>query len=201
MAFQIHLAYSPPPKKLTLEDLMLKQDASASPIAGTSPFPLLSAEGVRAYRRGLFRQTVFDNCAGSPFPGTLTLRDVEKQSRFIRDFWTHPRTMSIVSEAMGVPLEVVMPTEIGHTNIQVEGDTIDEMTSKLAVEPSTDKVELTDEERAYDPLKDSRAIIPWQYVLNQAPTHCRPSWTSVDPTTATTHIRMSVSSCSARRTA
>lgn len=148
-----------------MEDLMLKQDDSASPIAGTTPFPLLSREGARAYRRGLFKQNVLDECASSPFPGTLVLRDVEKQSKFIHDFWTHPRTMSIVSEAMGVPLEVVMPTEIGHTNIQVEGDTIAEMTRKLRVEPSAEAVELTAEEKSYDPLKDSRAIIPWQYVV------------------------------------
>ncbi|KAI8716629.1 hypothetical protein NCS52_00957100 [Fusarium sp. LHS14.1] len=159
----IHLDYSPPEKQFTMKDLLLDQGPSASSIAGTTPFPLLSREGVRAYRRGLFQQNVLDNCASSPFPGTLVLRDVEKQSKFIKDFWTHPQTVRIVSEAMGVPLEVVMPTEIGHTNIQVEGATVSEMTKKLKVEPSAEKVELSAEERAYDPLKDSSAIIPWHY--------------------------------------
>lgn len=70
--------------------------------------------------------------------------------------------MRIVSEAVGVPLDVIMPTEIGHTNIQVEGTTVSEMTKKLKVEPTAEKVELTVEERAYDPLKDASAIIPWQ---------------------------------------
>jgi hypothetical protein len=145
-----------------MQDLLLKQSATASPIAGTTPFPLLSPKGVRAYRKALFQQNVIDKCASSPFPGTLVLRDAAKHSQFIKDFWTHPETMRIVSEASGVPLEVVMPTEIGHTNIQVQGTTISEMTSNLRIEPSVEKLDLSPEDRAYDPLKDKSSIIPWQ---------------------------------------
>jgi hypothetical protein len=72
--------------------------------------------------------------------------------------------MRIVSEAVDVPLEVVMPTEIGHTNIQTQGTTITEMAGNLKVEPSVEKLELSPEDRAYDPLKDKSSIIPWQYV-------------------------------------
>ena len=145
-----------------MQELLLSQGPTASPIAGTVPFPLLSAEGVKAYRRALFQKDVIDKCASSPFPGTLVLRDAVKQSKFVNDFWTHPETMRIVSEAVGVPLEVVMPTEIGHTNIQVEGTTIAEMASNLKAEPAVEKLELSDEDRCYDPLKDASAIIPWQ---------------------------------------
>lgn len=56
-----------------------------------------------------------------------------------------------------------MQTEIGHTNIQTKGGTIEEMVSELSVEPQTTKVPLTDEDRAYDPLQAS-TIIPWQLV-------------------------------------
>ncbi|KAH8700757.1 hypothetical protein BGW36DRAFT_395782 [Talaromyces proteolyticus] len=160
---KIHLHYSPPEKKITMQDLLLDQTTDTSSVAGTTAFPLLSREGVRAYRRALFQQNVLDQCASSPFPGTLVLRGAHKQSKFIKNFWTHPETMRIVSEAMGVPLDVIMPTEIGHTNIQVEGATISEMTKKLKVEPAVEKVELSPEERAYDPLKDASAIIPWHY--------------------------------------
>ncbi|KAJ5814199.1 uncharacterized protein N7503_000949 [Penicillium pulvis] len=159
----VHLNYVPPEKKITMQDLLLNQSATATPIAGTVPFPLLSPQGVRAYRKALFQQNVIEKCASSPFPGTLVLRDAVKHSRFIRDFWTHPETMRIVSDASGVPLEVVMPTEIGHTNIQAEGATIAEMASNLKVEPSVEKLELSPEERAYDPLKDETSIIPWHY--------------------------------------
>ena len=145
-----------------MQDLLLNQSATATSIAGTVPFPLLSPQGVRAYRKALFQPNVIDKCASSPFPGTLVLRDAVKHSRFIRDFWTHPETMKIVSDAVGVPLEVVMPTEIGHTNIQAEGATIAEMVNNLKVEPSVEKLELSPEDQAYDPLKDETSIIPWQ---------------------------------------
>ncbi|OQE92509.1 hypothetical protein PENNAL_c0007G02178 [Penicillium nalgiovense] len=158
---KVHLNYTPPSKKFTMQELLLRQSPAASPIAGTVPFPLLSAEGMKAYRRALFQEDVIDKCASLPFQGTLVLRDAGKQSKFINGFWTHPETMSIVSEAVGVPLEVVMPTEIGHTNIQVEGTTIAQMASNLRVEPAVEKVKLSDEERSYNPLKDDSAIIPW----------------------------------------
>lgn len=145
-----------------MKEPLLDESDTTSPVAGTVPFPLLSPAGVRAYRRALFQRTVISQCASSPFPGTLVLRDAVKHSTFIQDFWTHPETMRIVSEAAGVPLEVVMPTEIGHTNIQVEGATVSEMASNLNVEPSVGKEELSDEDRSYDPLKDEKSIIPWQ---------------------------------------
>ncbi|OJJ67075.1 hypothetical protein ASPBRDRAFT_200245 [Aspergillus brasiliensis CBS 101740] len=160
---KVHLNYVPPGNKFTMQDLGLKQSATASPIAGTTPFPMLSPKGVKAYRKALFQQDVLDKCASSPFPGTLVLRDTVKHSQFIKDFWIHPETMKIVSEACGVPLDVIMPTEIGHTNIQVEGTTISEMCSNLKVEPSVEKVDLSPEERSYDPLKDKSSIIPWHY--------------------------------------
>ncbi|KAJ5851752.1 uncharacterized protein N7529_011137 [Penicillium soppii] len=160
---KVHLNYVPPIKKFTMEELLLDSSTTTSPIAGTVPFPLLSAEGVRAYRRALFQKEVIENCASSPFPGTLVLRDAVKKSKFINDFWTHPDTMRFVSEAIGVPLEVVMPTEIGHTNIQVQGTTIAEMASNLRVEPTAETLELSPEDRAYDPLTDKSSIIPWHY--------------------------------------
>ncbi|KAJ5794952.1 hypothetical protein N7457_001551 [Penicillium paradoxum] len=160
---RVHLNYTPPLKKFTMDDLLLNPSPTASPIAGTVPFPLLSAEGVRAYRRALFQRNVVEKCATSPFPGTLVLRDAAKHSKFVHDLWTHPETLKIVSEAVGVPLEVVMPTEIAHTNIQVQGNTISEMSRNLRIEPTLEKVELTPEEQAYDPLKDASAIIPWHY--------------------------------------
>jgi hypothetical protein len=176
-----------------MQDLLLQPSPTASPIAGTTPFSLLSPKGVRAYRKALFQQEIIDQCASSPFPGTLVLRNAVKHSQFIKDFWTHPETMRIVSDACGVPLEIVMPTEIAHTNIQVEGATISEMTSNLKVEPSVEQLDLTPEDRAYDPLKDESSIIPWQYVSIYLCGSLVPSRTVMaDFTKATTLIPMSV---------
>ncbi|KAL3418752.1 hypothetical protein PVAG01_10468 [Phlyctema vagabunda] len=159
---KIHLAYVPPKKKFTLQDLKIKPSATSSEIAGTAPFPILSHEGVRAYRRALFRRDVIEKCASVPHPGTLILRNAAEYSRFIEDFWTHPATMRLVSDAAGLPLSIVMRTEIAHTNIQTEGSTIEEMIQELSVEPPTEKIPLTEEEKAYDPL-NSNSIIPWHY--------------------------------------
>lgn len=146
---------------MTLEDLKLQPTATSTQVAATCPFPILSPEGVRAYRRSLFSPNVLQNCAASPGPGTLTLRNAAAHSTFVDEFWNHPQTMRILSEAAGVPLSIVMKTEIGHTNIQTRGSTVDEMVSELKVEPEMTKVPLTEEQRSYDPLKDS-SIIPWQ---------------------------------------
>ncbi|KAJ9646196.1 hypothetical protein H2204_000859 [Knufia peltigerae] len=159
---KIHLACELPTKSFTFEDLNLQPSATSTNIAATLPFPILSAEGVRAYRRSLFTTKVLHNCAGRPGPATLTLRNAAEYSTFIKQFWTHPETTRLLSEAAGVPLRIVMQTEIGHTNIQTKGGTIEEMVSELSVEPQTTKVPLTDEDRAYDPLQAS-TIIPWHY--------------------------------------
>ncbi|KAH8807376.1 hypothetical protein F5884DRAFT_880389 [Xylogone sp. PMI_703] len=158
----LHLDYSAPKKKLTLQDLKLKGSPTSSEVAATVPFPLLSAEGVRAYRRSLFHPNIIEKCASTFQPGSLVLRNAAEYSKFINDFWTHPETLRIVSEAAGLPLSIVMRTEIGHTNVQCQGSTISEMVAELRAEPDTTKVELTDEERAYDPLK-ANSIIPWHY--------------------------------------
>lgn len=67
-----------------------------------------------------------------------------------------------MSDAAGVPLSVVTPIEIAHTNIQGSGTNVAEMASALQVDPSNERVALTDEDRAYDPLKEA-SIIPWHY--------------------------------------
>ena len=54
-----------------------------------------------------------------------------------------------------------MPTEIGHTNIQVSGS--GDVLSQLKIQPSQEARPLTKEEESYDPLSGS-SVIPWQYV-------------------------------------
>ncbi|RDW88548.1 hypothetical protein BP6252_00580 [Coleophoma cylindrospora] len=159
---KIHLAYEAPKTRLTLSDLKIQGSATSTPIAATSPFPILSHEGILAYRRALFRRDVLHKCAFPAFPGTLILRNAAEHSTFIEDFWTHPETLRLVSDAAGVPLSIVMRTEIGHTNIQTSGRSLNEMIDSLSVEPDTTKIQLSDEEKAYDPLR-SNSIIPWHY--------------------------------------
>lgn len=118
-------------------------------------------EGVMAYRRAILNQDVFSKCAGYPFPGTVTLRNIARVSKFVNDLWTHPQTLSIISNVLGVKVDAIMPTEIGHTNIQVSGS--GDVLSQLSVQPSAEACPMTNEEKAYDPLSGS-SVIPWQYV-------------------------------------
>ena len=42
-----------------------------------------------------------------------------KFAKFMYEAWTHPATLAAISAAAGTQLEIVMPYEIGHTNIQM----------------------------------------------------------------------------------
>lgn len=89
------------------------------------------------------------------------LRNAAKYSDFVRDFWTHPETTRIISEALGTVVEPIMRVEIGHTNVQRRGETVEEIKRGLKAEPSIERMKLTEEEMSFDPLSDS-AIVPWQ---------------------------------------
>ncbi|OGM43416.1 hypothetical protein ABOM_007675 [Aspergillus bombycis] len=158
---ETHLNYTPPASLLTMEDLGLNGPKTSTSIAGSAPFPFLSETGVRAYRRCLMRPHILKACAKSYGAGTFILRNLAQHSKFISDLWTHPETMRIVSEVAGVPLTIIMPTEIGHTNIQTSGCTVDDLTRELEVEPRASRA-CVDKEDGYDPLRES-AVIPWHY--------------------------------------
>jgi hypothetical protein len=92
---------------------------------------------------------------------TLILRNIAKHSKFIRDLWSHPETTRIISEVAGISLTVVMPIEMGHTNIQTSSSTIQEMMPEFQIEPSSQRVETTAEEANYDRLA-ADSVVPWQ---------------------------------------
>ncbi|GAB1194502.1 hypothetical protein APSETT444_003748 [Aspergillus pseudonomiae] len=151
---EVHLNYAPPATLLTMEDLGLKGSKTSTPIAGSAPFPFLSEAGVHAYRRCLMKPHILQDCAKSYGAGTFILRNLAQHSKFISDLWTHPETMRIVSEVAGVPLTIIMPIEIGHTNIQTAGCTVDDLMRELDVEPKANSV-CMDEQDGYDPLRES----------------------------------------------
>lgn len=100
-------------------------------------------------------------CGQTYGAGTVVLRNLAQHSKFVRDLWSHPETTRIVSEVAGVPLSVIMPTEMGHTNIQTSGKTVEEALKEIKVELRGEKVEITDAQKEYDPLKEN-SVIPWQ---------------------------------------
>jgi hypothetical protein len=144
-----------------MKELHISSTPTSSPVAGTLPFSLLSREGVLNYRRELFASNIVEKCGASLKAGTMVLRGAARHSQFIHDFWTHEETMRIISDAVETPLEIIMPLEIGHTNVQTKGDTMEAMKAELKPEPSLETVELSEADKLYNPL-DEDSIIPWQ---------------------------------------
>lgn len=66
-----HLGYVPPQNKYSMDSLGLG-GKGISDVGITEPFPLLSAEGVRALRGDVFRKDVLDNYSAS-IPSRVTL--------------------------------------------------------------------------------------------------------------------------------
>ncbi|KAK4493582.1 hypothetical protein PRZ48_015249 [Zasmidium cellare] len=157
---QIHLAPPTTISTFTFADLGMREPGDEARIAGSNPFPFLSWEGVLAYRRSILSPEVVDNCARSFGKGALLLRDVSSRSKFIKDLWTHPKTLDIVRSALGVDIDIIMPYEIGHTNIQLASP--DMPLSNLQPVPQVSAVALTDEQKSYDPLS-ADSVIPWHY--------------------------------------
>ncbi|KAF7554889.1 hypothetical protein G7Z17_g2627 [Cylindrodendrum hubeiense] len=130
-----HLAYSPPARILTMEDLQL-ENTPISPIAASDPFPLLSYEAVLEHRRELFSPEVIDNCLHRHLVGSAMLRGMaQKYTPFIQSFWNSPEVLAIVSNIAGVDLVPAMNYEICHTNIQLGSDGLEGVRATPVVPP------------------------------------------------------------------
>lgn len=132
----VHLAYAPPAKTYTMDDLGLKGQGVAK-VGITEPFPLLSAEGVRALRGNVFTKAVLDNysesfvnsvylallnCALIIFIGVAVSSKLsscqvrgmgsDNLACFVKNLWSHPETVRACSEAAGMELVPIMPYEV-----------------------------------------------------------------------------------------
>lgn len=156
-----HLAYSPPTRILTMEDLQLENTAISS-IAASDPFPLLSYEAVLEHRRELFSPKVIDNCLHRTLPGSAMLRGMaQKYTPFIQSFWNSPEVLKIVSSIAGVDLVPAMNYEICHTNIQLGSEGLEGVRATPVVPPMAtttngDSRDPVDEKTNYD-----NAIVEW----------------------------------------
>ncbi|KAK3061300.1 hypothetical protein LTS18_006580 [Coniosporium uncinatum] len=115
----IHLAYEPPSKTYTLEEISLPP-SPISPIASTVPFPFLTPEAIEAHRREIFSPDVINNCMYNTLPGSVQLRGMApRYAPFIHQFWTSPEVLGIVSQLAGVDLIPVFDYDICHVNVQM----------------------------------------------------------------------------------
>lgn len=155
----IHLAYHRPAKIHSLTDLKL-DESPISPVGSTDPFPFLSAEGVRAFRRELFSKEVLDNCLYSTRPGSAQLRGMAPRfAPFAHQFWTSREVLKIVSDLAGVDLVPVMDHEICHTNVQLGPDGLDGV-KNTPMDPPALPNEYTVHKKNGEETKGN-VIVPW----------------------------------------
>ena len=153
--------YAPPKKRFTLKELVLELRPSSTPIAATTPFPLLSEKGVLTYRKALFSENVIRACSVAPYDNTLILRNAAGHSKFLHDFWNHPETLKIMSQNMKAPLVPIFPLEEAFVSLQTSSNDLEEMKKEVSVEPQHERIPISESDLNYDPLK-VKSIIPWQ---------------------------------------
>lgn len=161
-----HLAFSPPSKILTMNDLNL-DPTGLSPIATTEPFPLLSHEAVLQHRRDIFNPETLDRCMHYTRPGSVQIRGMApRYAPFIHQFWHSPEVLKIVSDIAGVELVPALDYEICHTNVQL-GPSGLEGVRKTPVEPPEATQEAIRQFENDKPKKigitpqDEKTIIEW----------------------------------------
>ena len=118
-----HLCFHPPKAVHNLTSFHFPSSITStapSQIGISEPFPLFTPSAITHLRQELFQPIVLKDCAWYPNPETCQLRGMApKYAQFMYDAWTHPATMAAINAVAGTELEIIMPYEIGHTNIQM----------------------------------------------------------------------------------
>jgi hypothetical protein len=131
-----------------------------SEAASTDPFPFLSAEGVRAFRRELFSKDVLDHCSYKTRAGSVQIRGMAPRfAPFTYRFWTSPEVLGIVSNLVGVDLIPVMDQEICHTNVQLGPDGLEGVRHTPVDPPSA--ASGYKERSNRDTGERASAVVPW----------------------------------------
>lgn len=168
-----HLRYERPASTISLSDLGLDYPQASSQTAITSPFPLLTREGVRELRGDIFRADIVGKYGSWKYPGVYRIRGYGADAPFAYSMWRSPEMLKACSDAAGVDLDVVMDYEIGQLNVQLpEGVNLDDaITENLPPAeppsaPSEDPVE-TEESAAVKGLVSAwhQDSYPWVCVL------------------------------------
>lgn len=116
---KIHLNYSPPPKVYTFTELGLPLDGT-SDFATSEPFQLATEAAVIELRRELLQPNTLKRRIHWWPRSPACLRGFTKaEAPFTHAFWTSPEVIRIMSDLTALEMEVALPYEIGHTNVQL----------------------------------------------------------------------------------
>lgn len=160
-----HLAYTTPPHKVTMSDIALPPTA-LSPIASTSPFPLLTYDAILHHRREIFSPSTLANClhTNPSQPSAAYIRGMApRHAPLIHSFWHSPELLKIISDNAGVDLVPAMDYEICHTNVQLGPAGVDGVAA-IPVEPpaaTDDAIAQFAEGKADAATDESKNIVHW----------------------------------------
>lgn len=115
----IHLHYTAPDTIYTFSDLGVENNGT-SPMAVTEPFQLATEDAVIELRRELLQESTLKNRLHWWHRAPAVLRGFTKEEApFTHAFWTSPELIRLVERLAGIELEISLPYEIGHTNVQL----------------------------------------------------------------------------------
>ena len=115
----IHLNYSPPAKSYTFADLGVPKNGT-SDFAICEPFQLATDAAILELRRELLQEKTVTKRMHWWQRSPATLRGFSPEdSPFTHAFWTSPEVIKIIERLTGIEMEITVPYEIGHTNVQV----------------------------------------------------------------------------------
>ncbi|KKK22546.1 hypothetical protein AOCH_004529 [Aspergillus ochraceoroseus] len=171
-----HLAYTPPSKVHTMEELGYPGSRGVSPIGVSEPFPLFSTEAIQQMRKevlsdksspnintqvnllsassGDTQKSAFSLC--SSFGIELTVWN--RYAPFVYDAWKNPETLAIISKIAGVDLVPAMDLEIGHINISMHTEEEKNKALKAVMEKANREA---DEGVSGCPWEDDHPIVDW----------------------------------------
>jgi len=139
-----HLCFDPPTSILTWEDLGYPKDHGVSPIAAVQPFRLFTDEAIQHMRDEILQEEVLKKFRVSSTIAAMQVRGyVESHAPFIYSAWKHPRTLEILSKAMGIDLAIKVDHEIGHVNFAVKPNTFDAANATASGYADTDAAAAT----------------------------------------------------------
>ncbi|RBQ78839.1 hypothetical protein FVER14953_13526 [Fusarium verticillioides] len=116
----IHLAFQPPTRRHTFQDLGLPQPENAPDLCVTEPFQLFSEEGVRMLRREMLSKPILDKYLRSWDRAPAYIAGHEKTAKFTLQAWQHPATQAAIDHAAGFGLRLLRrEADLGLVNIQL----------------------------------------------------------------------------------
>lgn len=114
-----HLNYTPPECIYSLSELGLPLEGT-SDFATTEPFQLATEAAIVELRRELLQPNTLKRRTHTWPRAPASLRGFTKEEApFTHAFWTSPEVIKILSDAAGIEMQVALPYEIGHTNVQL----------------------------------------------------------------------------------